>query len=203
VLPSSKTNKLGYGAVVSFKTLKRLDPSVPNAVDEIQLAPGAAGAAATKRLNSTFDLSLVIRPGEVGDFGRIDNMPLYIALVFTGGAAAALAHALASSVRRRRRHLAILKTLGFTRAQVAGAVAWQATTIAAVAALVGVPLGIGVGRFAWDVFATDLGVEPEAVVPVVACLLVLPVAVLMANLIAVGPGWAAARVRPARVLRVE
>jgi hypothetical protein len=203
VLPSSKTNKLGYGAVLSFKTLKRLDPGVLNAVDEIQLAPGAAGAAARKRLDGSFDLSLAIRPGEVGDFGRIGSMPLYIALVFTVGAAAALTHALASSLRRRRRHLAILKTLGFTRTQVAAAVAWQATTITAVAALVGIPLGVGVGRFAWNLFAADLGVKPEAVVPVVPGLLVLPAAVLLANLIAVGPGWAAARVRPARVLRVE
>lgn len=203
VLPSSKTNKLGYGAVMSFKTLKQLDPTVLNGLYEVNFAPGAAGAAARRRLTAIFDENLIVKPDEVGDFGRISNMPLYVALLFVGGAAAALAHALASSVRRRRRHLAILKTLGFTRPQVAAAVAWQATTIICAAALVGVPLGLGVGRFAWDLFAADLGVQPEAVAPVGAALLVVPVAVLLANAIAVVPGWAAARVRPAQALRTE
>jgi predicted lysophospholipase L1 biosynthesis ABC-type transport system permease subunit len=130
-------------------------------------------------------------------------MPLYIALLFTGGAGAALAHALAAGVRRRRRDLAILKTLGFTRSQVAATVAWQATTIVAVAALIGVPLGLGIGRLLWNLFATNLGVLPEAVVPFGPALLVIPGAVLFANAIAALPGWAAARVRPAPVLRAE
>jgi hypothetical protein len=34
-------------------------------------------------------------------------------------------------------------------------------------------------------------------------LLAVPVALLLANLIAAGPGWAAARVRPAGILRSE
>jgi len=34
-------------------------------------------------------------------------------------------------------------------------------------------------------------------------LLAIPVTLLLANLIAAGPGWGAARVRPAGVLRAE
>ena len=45
-------------------------------------------------------------------------------------AVAALGHTLVSSIRRRRRDLATLKTLGFTRGQVSATVAWQATTFA-------------------------------------------------------------------------
>ncbi len=146
---------------------------------------------------------MAVKPDEVGDFGRVDNMPLYITLLFAVAAAAALAHALVAGIRRRRRDLAILKTLGFTRAQVAATVAWQATTIVAVGVLVGLPLGVGIGRFAWRLFAEDLGVAPEAVVPIWLAVLVIPAAVLLANLIAVLPGWAAARTRPAAVLRTE
>ena len=203
VLPSSKMNKLGFGGVLSFRTLKRLTPSAAPGLFELRLTGGAAGRAARRHLDHVFDGNILVRPDEVGDFGRIDRMPLYIALLFCGGAAAALAHALATGVRRRRRDLAILKTLGFTRAQVAGAVGWQATTIVSLAALVGLPLGVGIGRLLWNLFATDLGVVPEAVAPLGLVLLVLPAAVLFANLVAALPGWAAARVRPAPVLRAE
>jgi hypothetical protein len=203
VLPSSKENRLGEGAVFSFQTLKAIDPAIEQGLFLMRLRPGPPGAAAVKRLNFWFDGDVAVKPDEVGDFGRVDNMPLYISLLFAVAAAAALAHALVAGIRRRRRDLAILKTLGFTRAQVAAAVAWQATTIVAVGVLIGLPLGVGIGRFAWRLFAEDLGVAPEAVVPIWLAVLVIPAAVLLANLIAVLPGWAAARVRPASVLRTE
>jgi hypothetical protein len=203
VLPSSKTNQLGYGAVFSFRALKRLTPSAVPGLYEFRLGPGPAGRAAVKHLDRIFDGNVVIRPDEVGDFGRIYNMPLYIVLLFAAGAGAALAHTLTSSVRRRRRDLAILKALGFTRAQVAATVSWQATTIVAGAALVGVPLGLGLGRLMWNLFAADLGVQPEAVAPFGLALLVVPGVVLFANAIAALPGWAAAHVRCAVVLRTE
>jgi hypothetical protein len=203
VLPSSKENTLGEGAVFSFQTLKVIDPAIEQGLFLVRLRPGLSGAAAVKRLNFYFDGNVAVKPDEVGDFGRIDNMPLYISLLFAVVAASALAHALVAGIRRRRRDLAILKTLGFTRAQVAATVAWQATTIVAVGVLIGLPLGVGVGRFAWRLFAEDLGVAPEAVVPIWLAVLVIPAAVLLANLIAVLPGWAAARVRPAAVLRTE
>ena len=41
-----------------------------------------------------------------------------------------IAHALATSVRRRRRDLAILKTLGFVSGQIRAAVVTQASTLA-------------------------------------------------------------------------
>jgi ABC-type lipoprotein release transport system permease subunit len=123
--------------------------------------------------------------------------------VFGLAAAAALAHLLLTSVRRRRRDLAILKTLGFTRAQVQAAVAWQASTIAAVGVLVGLPLGLALGRFGWNLFAEGLGVEPEAVTPVGLSLLVVPAVVLVANVIAALPARRAAGTRPALVLRAE
>jgi ABC-type lipoprotein release transport system permease subunit len=203
VLPSSKTNRLGYGAVLSFRALKRLTPSAVPGLYEMRLGPGPAGRAALKHLDRIFDGNLVVSPDEVGDFGRIENMPLYIVLLFAAGAGAALAHTLTSGVRRRRRDLAILKTLGFTRAQVAVTVSWQATIIVAGAALIGVPLGLGLGRLLWNLFAADLGVQPEAVAPFGLALLVVPGVVLFANAIAALPGWAAARVRCAVVLRTE
>jgi hypothetical protein len=52
-------------------------------------------------------------------------------------------------------------------------------------------------------FASSLGVSGTAVIPVRLVLLAIPVTWLLALLIAAGPGWAAARISPAPVLRAE
>jgi ABC-type lipoprotein release transport system permease subunit len=59
-----------------------------------------------------------------------------------------MTHTLVTSVRRRWRDLAVLKTLGFTRGQVGATVAWQAITFAVVALAFGLPWGSpsGAGR---------------------------------------------------------
>jgi ABC-type antimicrobial peptide transport system permease subunit len=204
VLPSTKFNKLGEGAAFSFADFKRITPSAAASFLEVRIAPGAERDAAVHRLSSLLDSpSEAVRPTDIGDFGGVEALPFLIVAVFAAAAAAVLAHALLTSIRRRRRDLAILKTLGFTRPQVALAVAWHATTVAAIGVLVGLPLGAAIGRFGWNVFAEDLGVVPAPVTPVGVTVLVVPAAILLANLIAALPGWSAARTQPAVVLRAE
>jgi hypothetical protein len=204
VLPSTKWNKVGEGAAFSFQDFRRIQPEATAPVIQAHIAPGADRDAALRRLTVLFDgPSIAARPTDVGDFGGVEALPLLIAALFTAAAAAALAHALVTSIRRRRRELAVLKTLGFTRPQVIAAVASQATTIAAIGLIVGLPLGVGVGRFAWNVFADDLGVVPEALTPIGLSALVVPATIVLANLIAALPAQTAARTRPALVLRAE
>ena len=80
--------------------------------------------------------------------------------------------------------------------------AWQAATIAFVALVIGVPLGIVVGRSVWLVFAERLGVVPEAVVPS-TLLVVVPSVVVAALLVASVPAWLAARGVPAAARRYQ
>jgi hypothetical protein len=204
VLPSTKWSKLGEGAAFSFQDFKRIQPEASAAALQVRIATGADRDSALHRLSLILDgPSEAFRPTDVGNFGGVEEMPFLIAAVFGLAAAAALAHTLLVSIRRRRRDLAVLKTLGFVRGQVLATVAWQATTVAAVGLLVGVPLGVAVGRFGWNVFAENLGVVPEAVTPIGLTLLVVPASIVLANLIAVLPGWTAARTQPALVLRAE
>ena len=84
-----------------------------------------------------------------------------------------------------------------------GAVAWEASAFAAVALLIGLPLGVVAGRGAWALFANAAGDSATAAVPLATLLLAIPVTLLAANLIAAAPGWEAARLRPALVLRTE
>ncbi len=143
------------------------------------------------------------RPADVNNYARIKTTPLALAGVLALLAVATVAHLLVTSVRRRRRDLAVLKTLGFVRRQVSAAVAWQATIVVVIALLIGLPVGVAAGREAWRFFATRLGVAPDPQVPVLAVLVFIPAALAIANAVAAAPAWAAGRLRPATVLRTE
>ena len=55
--------------------------------------------------------------------------------------------------------------MGMRPGQVVRSALWQATTIAVVAAAIGIPLGIVAGRWSWVVLAGGLGVVAEPTVP--------------------------------------
>ena len=143
------------------------------------------------------------RPGDIRNYAGVRDTPLVLAAVLALLAVGTLIHVLVTTVRRRRRDLAVLKTLGFTRAQVRRAVASSATALAAAALLIGLPAGVVAGRLAWAVFAAAAGVGGTATVEIPLLLLTIPATVLLANLIAAWPAWSAAAVSPASALRTE
>ena len=59
------------------------------------------------------------------------------------------------------------------------------------------------GRWAWALFATTLGIAGETVTPVRIMLLMVPAAVLAANTIAFWPARRTARLSPAEILHAE
>jgi hypothetical protein len=143
------------------------------------------------------------RPSDIKNYTGIRDTPLALGAVVALLAVGTLAHLLFTSVHRRRRDLAVLKTLGLSKPQLLRVVAWEASSLAAVALLVGLPLGAVAGRWSWALFAGSVGVAGQATVSVPLILLAIPAALLLANLIAGAPGWAAARISPARILRSE
>jgi hypothetical protein len=134
---------------------------------------------------------------------RISRLPILLSIIFAVIAAAALTHVLVTAVRRRRRELAILKTLGFVQRQVRTAVAWQVSTIAVLAAAVGIPAGIALGRWGWGLVAAHFAVVPVPVAPLLILVLIAPAALLLGNVVAAIPARFAARTQPAIVLRTE
>jgi hypothetical protein len=144
-----------------------------------------------------------IVPGEIDRLDQIDWFPASLALLIGGLALYAVGHALVTSVRRRRAELAVLKTLGFSRGQVRATIAWQATTLAAVGVVIGIPLGLFIGIQVWRRVADSLGVALITRVPGAALVALIPLALLLVNLIAFLPARAAARLRPAAALRSE
>jgi putative ABC transport system permease protein len=178
----------------------------------VRYAPGTWLPAADARLEKALakagcaSCASVItdqRPRDIRDYAGVRDTPLALSAVLALLAIGALTHVLITSVRRRRRDLAMLKTLGLTRRQVLSVVRWQASALATVALVLGLPLGIVAGRWSWAAFASSLGVSGGATIPVLPVLLAVPVMLLIANLIAAGPGRTAARLRPAAVLRSD
>ena len=77
------------------------------------------------------------------------------------------------------------------------------SVVVALGLLVGVPLGIALGRGAWTLMAEDLGVVSSPEVPALALGILVVAALLLANLIALWPARVAASTPAATVLRSE
>ena len=193
------------GAVLTIEGLEAVLPAASPAQFLIEYATGVDPAGAYARLRHDFGPT-VLRgrpPDEVENLRRVIGLPVLLAALLAVLGAATLGHLLVTVIRRRRRDLGVLKTLGFVRGQVGAAVAWQATTLAVVALLVGLPLGIAAGRWAWLLVNQGLGAPAGPVTPTFALLVAVPATVLVANLVAALPARAAAATRPAVVLRSE
>jgi ABC-type antimicrobial peptide transport system permease subunit len=145
----------------------------------------------------------VQRPAEIVNYRTIGATPTLLVSGLALGAVVALALTLAASVRRRRRDLALLKTLGFTQRQLAAAVACQATVVAVVGIVIGIPVGIVLGRWLWGLFARLIYAVPQPTVPVLSVVLIAVVAVVLANVVAAIPARLAAHTPTALMLRAE
>jgi hypothetical protein len=221
---------MGIGAMIPLgiesPTFKRAisqpDPNFNGSdVDVVRLRPGikpSAGLQSLQRITTKAnkvmaadpegagDIYHVIgvqRPAEIVNYQSTGATPAILAAGLAVGAVVALGLTLATSVRRRRRDFALLKTLGFTRRQLAVTVAWQASVAALVGVVVGVPVGIALGRWLWDLFARAIYAVPNPSVPVAEIVVVALGALVLANLVAAVPGRMAARTRTALVLRAE
>lgn len=169
----------------------------------------AAGAVLAKDVSTavpqaqgvTFDRPEL--PPEVAELRQVRILPVALGVFLVLLAIGAVGHALATAVRRRSHDLAVLRALGMTRWQVRGVVVTQASVLAAVGLIFGVPLGLAVGRSLWRVVADYTPLQYAPPWALWALVLVAPAALLVANLLAAWPGYRAVRLRVAHVLRAE
>jgi ABC-type lipoprotein release transport system permease subunit len=206
---------LGEGAAVVAGHFA--DPSTPGQKYTfllIRLPPGADVAAGAARISKQFAgldfctgdpkcAKTAEPPGDISDYARVRSTSRALAAGLVLIALGALGHLLVTSVRRRRRDLAVLRTLGLASRDISAITAWQATTATLAALLVGLPVGVALGKVAWRVFSRQLGVAPDVHTPVALLLLAVPIAVLATNLVAAVPARLAARTRVSDALRSE
>jgi putative ABC transport system permease protein len=139
-------------------------------------------------------------PGVVVNIGRVRRVPLVLALIVSAMALLTCLHALIVSVRSRRRDLAVLRAIGGNRRFVTQVVHWQATVLALVPLVVGIPLGLAAGSGGFRVFVDRLGGPPDPALPFLVIAIAAAALVAIANLTAAVPARRARAVAAARLL---
>ncbi len=203
----------GTGAYFPGASFEPGTMSQSTAFAGLQIRPGSSASAVLDALRDRFlgwqgsDLTVAyrdpVRPPEVDDADEMRAVPIVVSALLATTSAIALSLAVALSVRSRRRVLGMLRALGFTRRELRTSVLVQCAAISAGAIAVGVPLGVAAGRLAWRLFAEELGVVPVPRVPLAWIVGVAVAVVTLAVAAGAVPARAAARARPASVLRTE
>jgi hypothetical protein len=212
--------EMGIGALLSDQLLPAAAKNTfanpvlgPNAI-LVRLRAGADGNRARDELHriagllsnsANFGVSVepVQRPAEIVNYRSMGGIPTLLGAGLAAGSVGALGLTLVASVRHRRRDLAVLKTLGLTRRQLAAVVAWQATVAIIIGTVAGVPVGIALGRQLWVRFAQEVHAVPAPHVPAWSVVLVVVGALVLANIVAALPGRIAAATPAALVLQAD
>ncbi len=203
----------GRGAIFTADGLQAHSP-VSNTVGfVVKLAPDASPSSLEDELASSVvipgDVEWYLtatptsRPSDIVSLDRLRSTPVVLSGLLVVLVAGTVANALLAAIRRRRRDLAVLEVFGATRRQVMATVAWQASTIAVVGILVGLPVGVVAGRWIWNALASSMDTIAPPVAPTIALFGTAVVVLALTNLVSVVPGLRAARMRPAHALRSE
>jgi ABC-type lipoprotein release transport system permease subunit len=142
-------------------------------------------------------------PSEISQLREVRKLPIALGIFLVLLALGAVGHALATAVRRRAHDLAVLRALGMTQGQCRWVVVTQATVLAIIGLIFGVPLGVAIGRTVWRSVANYTPLQYVPPLAFWALVLVAPAALVVVNLLAAWPGHRAARLRIAQILRAE
>ncbi len=158
---------LGHGVVLTTGALRSVVGSEIPPADSIlvRFRPGTDQRAAVARLDRAVGHDHLTERGRAATAGRPRQLRARPVPADGGRWAAAvlaigtLVHLLFTSMRARRSDLAILKVLGFVPRQLRRTITWQTNTIVVLALVLGLPVGVIVGRWLWVSFSDQLGVE--------------------------------------------
>ena len=204
VVPTFNGEELGLNALLTPEGLEANGAAAPFTGAAVEVAPGedvdeldrAPVVASSRRMRRRCPLPCRTSRSWEGCRRRVAALVGSIAVL-------ALANALVVAVRRRRRDLAVLRAMGFTRRQTAISVVVMALAIVAIGVLVGVPIGIAIGSTLWRATASGAFVLSDAYFRWELLLLPVLGAVVIALVAASIPARQAAAQSPAEGLRAE
>lgn len=142
------------------------------------------------------------QPGPVANLSSVRSFPPWLAAFVALLGVASLGHVLLTTLWRRRLEFGTLRSLGLTPRQAFLCVVWQALAVTLLGLVIGVPLGLALGRQAWFAVANPINVAPDVSWPHALLGTAIVAALAVAALVAVVPGLSAARLRVAVALRV-
>jgi predicted lysophospholipase L1 biosynthesis ABC-type transport system permease subunit len=205
--PESQSNAFNAEAVLSPTALLHNSPNL--GVEVLgRIRPGANHREVIDALDRQFpyavsDESLPRAPGPIRNLEQIVRLPLVLALFFALLGAAAIGQAVFATTGERRRDLAVLRALGFTRRQVRVVVGAAASSFGMLALALGIPLGILAGKFGWAAVAKQVFVDPAMQIPALAVVAIGVGFLAFAGVVALLPARLALRRSPGAALRSE
>ncbi|MEO7397547.1 MAG: ABC transporter permease [Ilumatobacteraceae bacterium] len=192
----------GNGASMTFAGYVALSPTATRNVVLVRFREGTPGGASETAQTAEFSPPDALEtPTSVRALERVTAAPFVLGIVLTILMIVACAYLLEASGRARRRDLAVLRALGSDSGQLRAIIHWQAMLVTAFTLVVGLPLGIILGRSIVDRVTDALGIVPGADVPVMLVMAVVLAAIAAANLLAVLPARRASRANVAELMR--
>jgi hypothetical protein len=203
VVPSVGGNDgVGLGGVVTPAGFRRVNGASSTNVAAITVRADAAPGAA-RRIAEDFGAQGAEAqdlPPAISNVERVRRVPTALAALLGVLVVLTLLHALFMSIRSRRVDVAILKGLGANRWWISRVIHAQATLLAAVPLVIGLPLGILAGERVFRSFVNRIGAVPDPTVPTAAVVAIALGLLALANLAALLP---ARRLPTATLLRAE
>jgi putative ABC transport system permease protein len=199
LIPRRAVDPTLAATVLSYIGLSLTDSADPEAV----LADVENDLRAMDPDSVTRTYATPVLPPEIVEARALRAVPLAVAGLVAIAAVVGLGTAMVASVRARRTEFGILRALGLAAPQVRRSVRVQSCVTVLVALVLGMPVGIVVGRYAWRSFAAQLGVVPNPSVPLVALVATIVGALAAAVLVALVPGRLATRASLVDALRNE
>ncbi len=213
LVPQGPHNSYSDGAWVTSHGYDALFTGFKFHVVLVALTPGARGPDAGKALSAAVTktdhrlrgagFSTPDPISEVAEIREVRELPIVLGIFLAVLAVGAVGHALATAVRRRAHDLAVLRAVGMTRTQCRLVIFVQASVLALIGLVFGVPVGLALGRTVWRAVADYTPLQYVPPLAVTALLAVFPLALILANVLAAWPGHRATRLRVTTILRAE
>ena len=181
VVPNGSTVSEGAEFVIAVRFADRTDL-------EAQVAELGSSLGASVQYVAPAELPL-----ELSNLHNVQRLPEVLAAFLAVLGVVATGHGLFQSVRLRRKDFAVMGALGITRRGSRLILAAHGTMLALVGLAFGVPLGLLAGRTGWQAITDRVPITFRSPFALVAVLLVVPAAILVANVLAPH--------RPSRTLR--
>jgi len=155
-------------------------------------------------LRETFaSVEASVVPDGVRYVERVAWIPVALGLLVALMATITFLHAVLQAIRAQRREMATCRALGFVRRQVFGVIEMQSVLLGLGAIVIGVPLGVMIGRWGWTAIAQGLGLALGAQLQWPLVIGICGGVVAVAAAIAILPAWRLTRASPAAILRTE
>jgi FtsX-like permease family len=180
---------MGDGALMTFPTLQRLNADAALSTATISMVHD--DSASRERLSALLEERGVpvdvqnsgrFRPATIINVERVRTIPFLLAGLLAALAVLSLVHVMITSRRRRRRDFAVLSALGADPGWVRRAIHWQASSFTIVPLVIGLPLGVLLGRLVFIGFAESMGAVTSSSTPYVLIAILTCGLIVLANI---------------------